>query len=161
MIAILARTLHSKSPHHSTILTTNRIPTLLPITRHSLPVSAPRPPAPRHLLHRPYLPLFTPPSPHCSRLLCPRRIHPTCFSPPSGAMTGFAKVDAQSSSSHESQGFVQPSSFLRRPRTESRPVPTPKALTAADREQTEALVRHVAASRSPSYESRKFNKDRG
>lgn len=37
-------------------------------------------------------------------------------------------------------GFVQPSSYLRRPRGISKPMPAPKVETAVDREQRKGLV---------------------
>ena len=40
------------------------------------------------------------------------------------------------------EGFVQPSSYLRRPRGQSRPMPSAKPETAVDREQRKGLVTH-------------------
>lgn len=45
--------------------------------------------------------------------------------------------------SHESSGFVQPSTYLRRPRGHSQPMPHAEPLNAVDRDQKLGLVSSV------------------
>lgn len=46
---------------------------------------------------------------------------------------------------HESSGFVQPSTYLRRPRGHSQPMPHAEPLNAVDRDQKLGLVSLLAA----------------